>query len=129
MNYTNTTKSLYSTSGFNTGCWVVECVVFNVFFILIHVIYDKALLGYFKRTTTSYFFRNLACIRVSYSSLVKSILEFGSVLWISYQIGQVNKLEEIQKRFVMAFKLSTSNQCNLTFLANRRLVRGIKFVY
>lgn len=35
-----------------------------------------------------------------YVAIITSIIEFGSIVWNPIQVGLVNKLERVQKRFV-----------------------------
>lgn len=67
----------------------------------INVIATKAnnILGFVKRITKD--FKNIKCIKTLYCSLVRSILEYGSVVWSpSYNIHS-NRLESVQKKFTV----------------------------
>lgn len=65
-----------------------------------HMISYKAIrtLGFIKRKCLE--FDDPTCHIVSYTALVRSQLEYGSIMWDSYQIGLVEKLELILKRFI-----------------------------
>lgn len=45
-------------------------------------------------------FRDPFCLKALYCSLVRSILEFGSVVWCPYQRIWIMRLESIQRKFV-----------------------------
>lgn len=40
-------------------------------------------------------FRNPWCIKIVYSSLVGSILEFGSIIWINNYLSYINDINNI----------------------------------
>ncbi|XP_050527790.1 uncharacterized protein LOC126897890 [Daktulosphaira vitifoliae] len=58
----------------------------------ISFIYNKALrmLGFLKRNCWE--FSNPICLRVIHFSLVRSIVEYGSIIWLPYQANLTNKL-------------------------------------
>ncbi|XP_050522268.1 uncharacterized protein LOC126894929 [Daktulosphaira vitifoliae] len=66
----------------------------------ISFIYNKALrmLGFLKRNCWE--FSNPICLKVLYCSLVRSIVEYGSIIWSPYQANLTNKLEKLLKRFL-----------------------------
>lgn len=41
-------------------------------------------------------FNNIICLNASYCSLVCSGIEYGSIIWILYQIGQIQRLNNVQ---------------------------------
>ncbi|XP_046666606.1 uncharacterized protein LOC124358350 [Homalodisca vitripennis] len=43
---------------------------------------------------------SIEAMKTVYVSLVRSVLEFGSVVWSPYQLGQIQRLQRIQDRFV-----------------------------
>lgn len=45
-------------------------------------------------------FRDPLCLKALYCSLVRSLLEFGSIIWCPYQRVWISRLESIQKKFV-----------------------------
>lgn len=45
-------------------------------------------------------FRDPFCLKALYCSLVRSILEFGSVIWCPYQRVWIMRLENVQRKFV-----------------------------
>lgn len=45
-------------------------------------------------------FRDLACLRSLYCSLVRSILEFSSVVWCPYHANWSSRLESVQKKII-----------------------------
>jgi len=66
-------------------------------------------LGFIRHNTWK--FKNSICIKVLYCSLVRSILEYCSVVWNHLDTGiWVNKLESVQNRFLkfLATKLKLS---------------------
>lgn len=70
---------------------------------------------------------NPTCLKILYYSLVRSILEFGSVIWRSpRQSGLVNKIKRVQNQFcfecLLAFKL---NQISVS-LDELTIENGIK---
>lgn len=45
-------------------------------------------------------FRDPTCLKALYCSLVRSILEFGEVIWCPYQAVWTARIESVQKKFV-----------------------------
>lgn len=84
-------------------------------------------------------FKNPTCIKVLYCSLVRSILEYCSVVWNPFTDNWVNKLESIQNRSLkfVAPKLrlpidnfsNVAKQCGLNSLSNRRLFNDVNYIY
>ena len=74
-----------------------------------------------------------------YCSLVRSILEHGSVIWNPYQTGLINKIERVQKRFlrVLAYKSNRTDvsleqlasDFNIVSLKNRRTFHDVSWLY
>jgi len=71
-------------------------------------VYGKSLrvLGFVKRTCSN--FNDALCMKVLYCSLIRSLLEYESVLWNTNQSGLVNKLEKIQKHFLRFYAFKTN---------------------
>jgi hypothetical protein len=102
-------------------------------------IYGKSLrmLGFIKRTC--YDFNNPLCLKVLYCSLVRSSLEFGSILWNPNQLQFINKLEKVQRNFLRFYVYKTNlfnhntNEiakfAGLKSLKTRRLVFDATFLY
>lgn len=65
----------------------------------INLMCSKAIhnLGFLNRNWSE--FNNPNCLILLYLSLVRSILEFGSVVWNLTQVGLKNKLEKTQRQF------------------------------
>jgi len=66
----------------------------------ITIMCNKALrvFGFIRRNCIE--FKNPNCFILLYCSLVRSILEYGSVIWNPYQTGLINTIERVQKRFL-----------------------------
>jgi len=64
------------------------------------------ILGFIKRNTT--LFTSATCLRTLYFSLVRSTLEYGSVVWFPYLACDQLRLERVQNRFLsfIAFLLN-----------------------
>jgi hypothetical protein len=45
-------------------------------------------------------FQNIACSKILYISLIRSILEYGSIVWSPYTACDIKKIESIQHRFL-----------------------------
>lgn len=45
-------------------------------------------------------FRDPLCLRSLYCSLVRSVLEFGNVVWCPYHTTWIKRIEKVQKKFV-----------------------------
>lgn len=58
-----------------------------------------SMLGFMKRICKS--FRNVNALKSVYCAHVRSHLEYASVVWFPYQSTLVDKIESIQKKFVM----------------------------
>ena len=58
---------------------------------------DKASrnLGFIFRMT-----KNLQCLKSLYSSLVRSILEYASVVWSPFYRNGIDRIEAVQRRFI-----------------------------
>jgi hypothetical protein len=65
----------------------------------IEITVDKAvrMLGFIIRSTSN--FENAKTIKLLYDSLVRSILESGSIIWSPYEATYILKLERVQKKF------------------------------
>ncbi|XP_054278985.1 uncharacterized protein LOC128997373 [Macrosteles quadrilineatus] len=75
---------------------------------------------------------NIEALRILYTSLVRPVLEYASVVWSPYQTGHKDRLEKIQRRFIkiigvkLGFNYSTvpiddvANYLKLTPLEERR---------
>uniref|UniRef100_A0A2S2QHF4 RNA-directed DNA polymerase n=1 Tax=Sipha flava TaxID=143950 RepID=A0A2S2QHF4_9HEMI len=106
---------------------------------------SKALrsLGFLIRNTKE--FNNETCLKILYTSLVRPILEFSSVLWNPAQVGLVESLERVQRKFLrfvgykrklnghlnpsVAMSLSSIQaSINLESLATRRKSIDIRFM-
>jgi hypothetical protein len=61
--------------------------------------------GFLKRNCSE--FNDPNCLKTLYCSLIRSLVEYGSIIWTPYQSERVTKIEMIQKRFLnmMRFKL------------------------
>lgn len=57
----------------------------------------KSMLGFMKRI--SYDFDDLLALKSIYCALVRSQLEFGSVVWSPFYGAHINKIEAVQKNF------------------------------
>lgn len=71
-------------------------------------IISKALkiLGFVKRH--SFDFKNPHSLQLLYNALVRSTLEYGSIVWSPYTNSDINSIERVQNRFLkyMSFKLN-----------------------
>lgn len=59
----------------------------------------NGLLGFIKRRAKE--FDNVWVTKQLYFTYVRSVLEFGSIIWMPYTLDYINKLESIQKRFLL----------------------------
>ena len=76
---------------------------------------------------------------ILYYSLVRSILEFGSVVWNPIQVGLKNKIEIIQRRFLrmLAYKFGLVDKSvkdvaiiyKIPTLESRRLNTDVLFIH
>lgn len=104
-------------------------------------IISKALkiLGFVKRH--SFDFKNPHSLQLLYNALVRSILEYGSIIWSPYTKSDINSIERVQNRFLkyMSFKLNIPiidhnynpirSTLNVQTLLLRRELSDITFVY
>lgn len=73
-------------------------------------------------------FRDPLCLKSLYCSLVRSILEFGSVVWCPYQTIWIARIESVQKKFVRyALRhLPWNDPVNLPAYENRCSLLGLE---
>lgn len=45
-------------------------------------------------------FKDIHCLKTLYCSLVRSILEYGSVVWAPFYQNSIQRLEAVQRKFV-----------------------------
>ena len=97
--------------------------------------------GFIRRTCKD--FRDLQCFKTLYYSLVRSRLEYASIVWNPYYKVDIISVENIQRRFVKFMYLKTHGEYpipgldyNLLLrctddvsLHFRRLLHGVKFTY
>lgn len=58
----------------------------------------KRLAGFIKRNSVNY--KKLETKKLLFFALVRSILEFGAIIWDSHDKGKIEKIEKIQKTFL-----------------------------
>jgi hypothetical protein len=105
----------------------------------ITIMCNKALrvFGFIRRNCLE--FKDPNCFKLLYCSLVRSILEYGSVVWNPYQMGLINKIERVQKRFlrVLAYKanrtdvslVQIASEFNIVSLKNRRTFHDVSWLF
>jgi hypothetical protein len=98
-------------------------------------------LGFVVRNTHD--FNNTMSLKVLYFALIRSILEYGSVVWNPYQLNWINKIERVQNKFLRYINSKTPNKCavidhnyeplrtllNIHTLSSRRTFLDVIFVY
>ena len=57
-----------------------------------------AILGFIKRNTQQ--FDDVYCLKSLYCSLVRSILEYGVLVWAPYNAVKTNQIERVQRQFL-----------------------------
>ncbi|XP_025420824.1 uncharacterized protein LOC112690930 [Sipha flava] len=106
----------------------------------INITIGKALkvLDFIKRNTTN--FTSIPCLHVLYFTLVRSILEYGIIVWHPYLAKDQLRLDRVQNRFLayVAFLLkipypqhdytSISSTLNVPSFASRRRDADISFI-
>lgn len=102
---------------------------------------SSSILGFISRTCKD--FTNLFTLKTLYFSLVRSILEYNSVIWSPSVNAHIQCLEGIQNRFLrfMSYKYYIPRQrhtpyykplldtLNMKSLATRRNIIDLKFLY
>lgn len=58
----------------------------------------NAMLGFIKRNTQQ--FRDIYCLKTLFCALVRSVLEYGVLIWSPYYAVQINRIERIQRNFL-----------------------------
>lgn len=100
-----------------------------------------AILGFIKRNTQQ--FEDVYCLKTLYCSLVRSILEYGVLVWAPYHVTLCFRIEKIQRNFVRyALRLLPWNdpvvlppyedRCaliRLSTLADRRILLQRLFIF
>lgn len=98
------------------------------------------MLGFINRNTVN--FKNINALKILFFALVRSHLEFGSIVWSPYYITFINTIENVQLKFLklLCYKLNipliSKNSYNmrmskLSFISCevRRKVADIMFIY
>lgn len=120
------------------GVYVDSKLTFNAH---IDYIANRAnkLLGYIRRTTVP--FSNPRCLVILYTALVRSIIEYCSVIWAPFYQIHSNRLERIQKKFIrtLCFKFGITYKSDnydvlagyfsLQPLAKRRVFADLMFAF
>ncbi|XP_060878360.1 uncharacterized protein LOC132950803 [Metopolophium dirhodum] len=101
---------------------------------------SSTILGFINRTCQD--FTNSDALKILYFSLVRSSLEYNSVVWSPSSVVHIQSLEAIQNRFLrfISYKCNIPrkphsqytpllNQLNMTTLAERRKIIDLKFLY
>lgn len=83
---------LYSVNQVRDLGIILSDLSFNVHINSMYYGISLLVLGFIKRTCS--YFNGALCLKVLYCLLVRSLLEFGMVLWNTNQSGLVNKLEK-----------------------------------
>lgn len=101
---------------------------------------SKALkvMGFIKRNTSM--FKSAICLRTLYFSLVRSILEYGAIIWHPYLARDLIRLERVQNRFLSyaAYLLNIEHpqhdyslirsKLNIPLLSTRRSEADFNFI-
>jgi hypothetical protein len=105
----------------------------------INVIFNKALRVFGFLSRNCWEFHDPLCLRVLYFSLVRSILDYGSIIWSPHQDYLIIKLERLQNRFLrmLAFKTNKVDQTlkslaiefNIEILEFRRQFNDLRWLY
>ncbi|KAF0682225.1 Uncharacterized protein FWK35_00037378, partial [Aphis craccivora] len=97
------------------------------------------MLGFINRNTKE--FKNPICLKTLYISLVRSNLEFGSIIWSSNYSKYINELDNVQFKFLKRISYITNihitrdtvntieNYLSLDSLNIRRQIADIMLVY
>lgn len=57
-----------------------------------------AMLGFIKRNTQQ--FENVYCLKTLYCALVRSVLEYGVLIWAPSHATQIHRIERVQRNFL-----------------------------
>jgi hypothetical protein len=94
------------------------------------------MLGFIRRQCWD--FNNIHCLRTLYCSLVRSNIEYGSILWNPSQSGHINSLNKIQSNFLRYLSNKFAIHCTidelasnlgLNTLSSKRKFIDISFIY
>ncbi|XP_050531542.1 uncharacterized protein LOC126900110 [Daktulosphaira vitifoliae] len=85
----------------------------------ISFIYGKAMrmLGFIRRQC--YDFKNIDCLKTLYCTMVRPILEYGTIIWNSYQLNQINRLNNVQSYFLRYLSYKFLMNCSTKEIAMR----------
>lgn len=105
----------------------------------INAISNKAIRVFGFLTRVCWELNDSICLRVLYFSLVRSSLEYGSIIWNPYQDYLIQKLQKIQNRFLrmLANKTNIVDQTlkslatdfNIETLEFRRQLNYLSWLY
>ena len=96
-------------------------------------------LGFLKRHTRD--FRDVAALVALYNSLVRSILDYGSIVWSPFYVEAAERIERVQRKFLryISFKKRVPwaefdcnrmlRECSLWPLKTRRRSSDVVFLY
>ncbi|KAF0754110.1 Uncharacterized protein FWK35_00019561 [Aphis craccivora] len=97
--------------------------------------FSRCMLGFVRRQCCD--FNNIICLKTLYCSLVRSGLEYGSIIWNPYQSGLIQRLDRVQCNFlrhlVFKFELNVSadnlgRELGLHSLTSRRTF-DVSFIF
>lgn len=84
-----------------------------------------AVLGFVKRNTKQ--FEDVYCLKSLYCALVRSILEYGVLVWAPYHVVHIQRIERIQRNFLLGmiqYDCPPTNSDALWYAYRRWLIEG-----
>ena len=86
------------------------------------------ILGFINRNTSG--FSNTRTLTTLYISLVRSILEYASIVWSPFNVSSIERINKIQNKFLkmVSFRCGT-NSTYLKSLTERRINFDVTFIF
>ncbi|XP_046681378.1 uncharacterized protein LOC124368146 [Homalodisca vitripennis] len=83
-------------------------------------------LGFLIRTSRSGL--SVAAMKFIFTALVRSVLEYGSVVWSPYEVGHIQQLQSVQDRFLRVVGVRCGFECRTVPLEDLGISLGLNSI-